>query len=118
MDNIFKNRAIRSLCPTLNFMMSNDTVILLDDGGTLPSDDDINAEIIIIKNIYAFEQLRSIRNNLLTSSDKYMLVDFPITSEQKELWITYRQTLRALPDSLTGQTLDITNLNQYFPTPP
>ena len=117
MDNVLKNQAIRKLCPTLNFMMSNNDVIVLDDG-TLPSDADIAAELVLIKNIYAFEQLRLLRNNLLNSSDKYMITDYPITSEAKALWTTYRQALRVLPDNLVGQTLDVSNLNSYFPTPP
>lgn len=37
---------------------------------------------------------REIRNNYLSESDKYMIEDFPITPEEKSLWIAYRQYLR------------------------
>jgi hypothetical protein len=37
------------------------------------------------------------RNELLTESDKYMLVDFPINESNKENILTYRQELRDYP---------------------
>jgi hypothetical protein len=37
------------------------------------------------------------RNKLLEESDKYMLEDFPMTSEKGLEWKTYRQALRDLP---------------------
>jgi hypothetical protein len=37
------------------------------------------------------------RNQLLTESDKYMLVDFPINESNKENILTYRQELRDYP---------------------
>ena len=38
--------------------------------------------------------LREQRNKLLNETDKYMLPDFPITSNNLELMKTYRQELR------------------------
>ena len=38
--------------------------------------------------------LKSIRNLILGETDKYLLPDFPITSEQLELVKQYRQALR------------------------
>jgi len=43
--------------------------------------------------------LRAERNRLLTESDKYMLVDYPISEEQREAWKTYRQALRDMPET-------------------
>lgn len=40
------------------------------------------------------ESIRAERNFLLDSSDKYMLPDFPITEEEREKWVAYRQYLR------------------------
>jgi len=37
------------------------------------------------------------RNELLTESDKYMLVDFPINERNKENILIYRQELRDYP---------------------
>jgi len=37
---------------------------------------------------------RNMRNELLNQTDKYLLYDYPITEEQKEEVIIYRQSLR------------------------
>ena len=44
-------------------------------------------------------KLRKLRDALLVESDKYMLPDFPITEEQKNEILTYRQELRDFPAS-------------------
>ena len=44
------------------------------------------------------ENLRSKRNLLLKESDKYMLPDYPITAEKRNLYKIYRQKLRSLTD--------------------
>ena len=38
--------------------------------------------------------LRNIRNNYLNLTDKYLLPDYPIPAEQREIIIVYRQMLR------------------------
>lgn len=38
--------------------------------------------------------VREIRNNLLAAEDKKLLSDFPISAEEKEIVISYRQYLR------------------------
>lgn len=40
------------------------------------------------------EEIRAERDELIQNSDKYMLVDFPITEEEREKWVAYRQYLR------------------------
>lgn len=52
------------------------------------------------------------RNQLLKSSDWTQIPDTPFTSEQRQLWTTYRQALRDLP-SQTGYPRSI-----VWPTPP
>lgn len=52
------------------------------------------------------------RNQLLKASDWTQLADAPFTSEQRQLWTTYRQALRDLP-SQTGYPRSI-----VWPTPP
>ena len=44
------------------------------------------------------EEKREIRNQYLTSSDKKMLPDFPITEEERALWVNYRVYLRNIPE--------------------
>ena len=43
--------------------------------------------------------LRNQRNKLLIESDKYMLVDYPITPEQLEIVKEYRDKLRNFTDN-------------------
>ena len=54
------------------------------------------------------EQCRNERNRRLEESDKYMLVDFPISIEEKEMWMDYRRQLRELdfsnPESILWPT--------------
>ena len=45
------------------------------------------------------EQVRSVRNQYLEQTDKYMIVDYPITSTQKAKYKQYRAYLRDYPDS-------------------
>ena len=40
------------------------------------------------------EQVRSIRNQYLEQTDKYMITDYPITDEERELYRKYRTYLR------------------------
>ena len=43
-------------------------------------------------------QVRSVRNRYLEQTDKYMLVDFPITDNERELYKQYRTYLRTYPE--------------------
>ena len=40
------------------------------------------------------EQVRSVRNQYLEQTDKYMIADYPITDEERELYKQYRVYLR------------------------
>ena len=40
------------------------------------------------------EQVREVRNGYLEATDKYMIADFPITEEERDLYKNYRQYLR------------------------
>ena len=46
-------------------------------------------------------ELRVVRDELLASSDFTQLADAPYTVAEKALWVTYRQSLRDLPDGYT-----------------
>lgn len=39
-------------------------------------------------------EVREVRNEYLTDTDKYMLVDFPISDDEREICKVYRQYLR------------------------
>ena len=51
--------------------------------------------------------LKNIRNLILAETDKYLLPDYPITSEQLEIVKNYRKALR-----------DFTNNNYIMPDKP
>lgn len=48
-----------------------------------------------------WEELRTIRDYLLSQSDWTQLPDVSLTEEQKTLWAIYRQELRDLPENIT-----------------
>ena len=65
--------------------------------------------------------LRFVRNGMLNSSDTYVTVDYPHTSEEKKQeWFAYRKALRDLPATVVEQNivLDDCLTNVIFPTPP
>lgn len=47
------------------------------------------------------EQVRAVRNQYLKQTDKFMLVDYPITDDERELYKQYREYLRdyTLPEN-------------------
>lgn len=53
--------------------------------------EDLNAEYAKISNKIF---LKNKRNTILNETDKYMMLDYPITPEQLEIIKTYRQQLR------------------------
>jgi len=52
-----------------------------------------------------WERLRVERNKLLGSTDKTMLPDFPLTSNEKKVYREYRQYLRDVPLSYDNVTI-------------
>ena len=53
-------------------------------------------------------ELKAKRNGKLAETDLYMISDYPITTEQKTAWETYRQELRDMdfsdPDNIKWPT--------------
>ena len=43
-------------------------------------------------------QVRAVRNQYLEQTDKYMITDYPITDEERELYKQYRTYLRTYPE--------------------
>ena len=54
------------------------------------------------KNNEAWKNIRKERNQLLKDSDYIMVSDAPITTEKKEEWETYRQSLRDIPQTFSN----------------
>ena len=44
------------------------------------------------------EQVRAVRNQYLEQTDKFLLADYPITDEERELYRQYRTYLRTYPE--------------------
>lgn len=44
------------------------------------------------------EQVRSVRNQYLEQTDKFLIADYPITDEERELYKQYRTYLRTYPE--------------------
>ena len=58
----------------------------------------INGEYVLTSSAEAIEQrkeeVRSVRNQYLEQTDKYMITDYPITDDERELYRQYRTYLR------------------------
>lgn len=66
----------------------------------------------IPNNEHFLKRARNIRNELLNKTDRYLLEDYPITGEQKQIIKDYRQMLRDFINTnkdrfLNGQILEI-----------
>ena len=52
----------------------------------VPTEDELKARV------------RAVRNQYLEQTDKYMITDYPITDEERELYKQYRTYLRTYPE--------------------
>lgn len=59
------------------------------------------------------KEKRTERDFLLKQTDKYMVIDFPITDEEKELYKSYRQYLRDIPQQKDFPEIVIKTFDQY-----
>jgi hypothetical protein len=57
--------------------------------------------------------IRIERDRMLKATDKYMISDWPISANEKNDWVTYRQALR----DITNLT-DFSKENDFWPIPP
>ena len=62
----------------------------------------VNCEYVLTSSAEAIEQrkeeVRAVRNQYLEQTDKYMIADYPITDEERELYKQYRTYLRTYPE--------------------
>lgn len=63
----------------------------------------VNGEFVLTSSAEAIEQkksdVRAVRNRYLEQTDKFMLTDYPITDEERELYKQYREYLRDYPET-------------------
>lgn len=60
------------------------------------------------------EEKRADRDRLLQDSDIRMLPDFPISAEEKELWLLYRQYLRNITDDPKFPHVDVLSFENWL----
>ena len=85
-----------------------------------PTPEEIAAQEVVQKRkVEAMTKLRSERDALIPSTDKYVMRDYPINDETFKKWKCYRQLLRDLP-GMSSPDLDADgNLKDVeWPTPP
>ena len=62
----------------------------------------VNGEYVLTSSSEAVEQkkaeVRAVRNQYLEQTDKFLLVDYPITDDERELYRQYRTYLRTYPE--------------------
>lgn len=101
--------------------IKDDKIIAINDSGEFPClvhdsvEEDtehsvsdylqVNGEYVLTSSAEAIEQkkaeVRAVRNQYLEQTDKFMIVDYPITDDERELYKQYREYLRdyTLPEN-------------------
>lgn len=59
------------------------------------------------------KEKRAIRNQYLTDSDKYMIPDFPVSDEERALWVKYREYLRNITKAPNFPNVDVLNFKNW-----
>lgn len=60
------------------------------------------------------QRKRADRDRLLNDSDKRMLPDFPISAEEKELWLLYREYLRNITKEPEFPHVDVLSFENWL----
>lgn len=60
--------------------------------------------------------VREVRNSYLADTDKYMLIDFPITDEMREQYKAYRQYLRNYTNNDNWFEIDPSSFDEWSQT--
>ena len=86
--------------------------ILFPDGYTKPAKKEYDEAFTRHLNITLFKELRQERNRRLAEVDWVFSSDYHISSEERDVWVAYRQALRDLPSVTEDPT------NPMWPTKP
>ena len=98
--------------------LKDDKIIAINDSGDFPclvydkveedSDHQVadyvhcDGQFVLTSSDEAIEQkkadVRAVRNQYLEQTDKYMITDYPITDDERELYKQYREYLRTYPE--------------------
>lgn len=74
-----------------------------DAGHTVSDYLQVNGEYVLISSAEAIEQrkeqVRTVRNQYLEQTDKFLITDYPITDDERELYKQYRTYLRTYPET-------------------
>ena len=85
--------------------------IIWKDENNKPTRDEVYNKITELQNNEALRILRNKRDKLLFDCDYLAMPDYPHSTDTiKQAWLTYRQTLRDLPENSSPQ------LGDYFET--
>lgn len=118
--------AIVELCGPVNFSIDGndyDSIVWYDENKQKPTKEEVEQKIKEMEKLLPLKILRLERNEKLSETDKYGLVDYKFSNElEKESWMKYRQELRDLPEKYKDVVLLDSETNQLvnieWPTPP
>ena len=99
--------------------LKDDKIIAINDSGEFPClvhdsiEEDTehqlsdyihcDGQFVLISSAEAIEQkkddVRAVRNQYLEQTDKYMITDYPISDDERELYKQYRVYLRTYPET-------------------
>jgi hypothetical protein len=108
-------QAVRSLfSEEVPFVKHNGTYesIILPEGYTKPTKEAYDEVFTRYLNIELFKELRQERNKRLAEVDWVFSTDYHISSEERGVWVAYRQALRDLPSTTDDPS------NPMWPTKP
>jgi len=89
----------------------NETDVPVSERPTPAYDWNYESSSWIFDSTAAIELIREERDQKLKDTDKYMLIDFPITEPKRDEWKVYRQSLRDLPATVDPE-------HPVWPVPP
>lgn len=116
-----RDTALRILRPGVSWCFRNDDLIVWESDLPYPTQEEIDGVITELVSLRSLYFIRQKRNERLKETDACFIEDFPITQENKNIMLTYRQTLRDLPETFTDNIPVITRLRDaeaYIPPKP
>ena len=102
MFKALKDNKIIAINETGEFPLLNHDSVEEDSEHSISDYLQVNGEFILTVSDEAIEQrkeqVRAVRNQYLKQTDKYMIADYPITNDERELYKQYRTYLRTYPE--------------------
>ncbi len=59
-------------------------------------------------------EIREMRDRLLAETDRYMLPDYPVTDERRQMYRQYRQYLRDIPKAADFPDIELLEFAKWF----